>query len=58
VIQLFNSNRLNIGDLLYDESPVGVLPDGNRRATRSAGRHEPPHTETARVDREIIGGFD
>jgi len=55
-LQFFNSCRLNIDGLLYDESSVGVLPDG-KRTTRFAGRHDPPRTETARVNTEIIGGF-
>jgi len=56
-LQFFNSYRLNIDGLLYDESPVGVLLDGNQRTVRLAGRHNPPRTETARVNTEIISGF-
>ena len=54
LIRLFDSSHLNIGDLLYDDSPVGILPEGYRQMP---GRLKPPRAEIARVYATIISGF-
>ena len=60
LIRIFDNTRLDIGELLYDESPVGILPEGYRRMSRSAGRYRVPrvNAKRPRVDNTEVAGFD
>lgn len=61
MIALFDSSRLNIGDLLYDETPSCVLPIGYRDTTTLTlgGLPSSALMEALLVHTtEILGGFD
>lgn len=60
VILLFDSSHLNIGDLVYDECPVGSVAVGYHSPIRMTGQYKPLHCDgkRMRVYATTTCGFD
>lgn len=55
MIFLFDSSRLNNGDLVYDDDPVGLVVAGYHPSVRIAG--QPVARKREGMDMEILCGF-
>lgn len=56
MILLFDSSRLNIGDLLYDESPVGSVVVGYHHSSSQRAGQIPSRVREG-LDQETLAGF-